>query len=73
MALEREHLFMSSARGPRVDFMSLSGVGRGSMKPKYGLELSMLQFFYPGKNGFMAQRLLWMSEGSCGLQTGLGQ
>jgi len=45
VAVEREHLFMSSARGTRVDFTSLSGVGRDPMKPKYGMELSYVAIF----------------------------
>jgi len=71
MALELEHLFMSSARGPRVDFKSLSGMGPWSLNIVWNCLI--LQFFYPGRTGFMAQRLLWTSKGSFGLQTGLGQ
>lgn len=36
---------MNSARGPRVDFTSLSGVGGDSVKPKYGLELFYIAIF----------------------------
>jgi hypothetical protein len=36
---------MSSARGPRVDFKSLRGMGRDSLKPKYSLELSYIAVF----------------------------
>ena len=71
MALEMEHLFMSSARGPRVDFKCLSGMGRDSMEPKYGLELSYIAIFLSseywihGPEAVMdIQGLIWFTDWS---------
>ena len=43
------------------------------MKPKYNLQASERLILYPGKTGFVAQRLLRMSKDLNGLQTALGQ
>jgi hypothetical protein len=60
---------MSSARGPRVDFKSLSGIGRDSMKPKYSLELSYMAVFLSredwiqGPEGLTdVQGLVWFTD-----------
>jgi hypothetical protein len=57
---------MSSARGPRVDFMSLSGVGT-PMKPKYSLELSHIAIFLSREDWIHGPVLLWTSKGSFGV------